>query len=163
MKKPKDIKKELEEHDKYLGEAISEKDLEELKGRANRFAIDEDDLKEEVAKQGAVFAYYSYTAKTYRTLKAKAQMKLELISSRIKLKIRDADPRDGRKGGPTVSQIEAEIQNDRTYQEAFVELKNVEHTLELLEADVSASAMKAAMLRLYAADEQKEKTMKGRL
>ena len=163
MKTPKQIRDELKEHDQYLGGMVDQKDLDEFKDRSMRFAIDDNNFNEEVAKLGAVYHYYTATAIAYRTLLAKAQWRADLIASRIKLEMKEKDPRDGRKGGPTADHMNAVIQTDGEWQKANVEVKNIEHALRLLEADIAACEKKSSMLRLRGKEREKEDTMKGRL
>jgi hypothetical protein len=161
MKTPKQLRTELKNHDKYLDAEFSEEAREELKERALRFAIDTDNLTEEVAKQPAEYAYFAHTLAIHETIRAKATLKVKLVESQIRQAIHNRDSRDGRSGGPTVSQIEAMVQNEPQYQQALVELRNAEHRVALLQADVTASAQKAAMLKLFSDMVSRETHMKG--
>jgi hypothetical protein len=161
MATPKEIRKQLAQHDQYLDAELNDTTKEELKERALRFAIDVNNLTEEISRQPADYAYYAYTLAVHETIRAKAALKTKLVESGIITAIKARDPRDGRSGGPTVGQIEASVQNDLTYQKALVDLRNAEHRVALLNADVTASAQKAAMLKLFSELMKKESQMKG--
>jgi hypothetical protein len=158
---PKEIRKQLANHDKYLDVELSDKTKEELKERAERFAINLNDLDEEAARQPAEYAYYAYTLGVHETIAAKARMKEVKIKAEIVDAIKRNDPRDGRSGGPTITQIDAMVQNDLNYQQAVADVKNAEHRVALLNADVTASAQKAAMLKLFSQRYNRETQMKG--
>jgi len=161
MATSKEIRKQLAQHDQYLDAEMNDKTKEELKERALRFAVNVNDLTDEISRQPADYAYYAYTLAVHETIRAKASLRVKLVESKIVTAIKNRDPRDGRSGGPTVSQIEATVQNDGTYQSALVDLRNAEHRVALLTADVTASAQKAAMLKLFSELMKKESQMKG--
>lgn len=157
----KEIRRNLKSHDKYMDDEFTEEGREELKERALRFAIDTGKLDDEVARQPSEYAYYAYSLAVHETLRNKANLRVKLVESQIRILIKNRDPRDGRSGGPTVSIIEAEVQNNPQYQQAVVDLRNAEHRVALLQADVTASAQKAAMLKLLAPSFYRETQLKS--
>ena len=140
---------------------MQQKDRDEFKERALRFAIDTNDLTEEISKQPGAYAYYAYTLAVHDTLRARAELKRKLTDAKIRLDIKRVDSRDGRSGGPTVGQIEAMVENNPEYQDTVIDVRNAEFRVQLLQADVNASAQKAAMLKLLAPMREKELRMKG--
>lgn len=151
----------LSEYDQYVDENISEEWKEEAKKRALRFAVDTNALTDEVKCQPADYAYIAHTLVVHQALAAKARLQMEVIAAKIKTAIKDGDPRSAKSGGPTLDQIDAMVKQNPQYLEALVTLRNAEDRVAHSTADATASAQKAAMLRLLSGLVQTETQMRG--
>lgn len=157
----KKLESRLTDHDKYVSQELSQEGRDNLKERATRFAIDTNNLTEEVARQPAEYAYFAHILATHETIAAKAKMRMEAREAEVKNALRGVDSRSGKSGGPTIDALNSAVKEDQIYLQCLADYRNALDRVAHLSADVNASAQKSTMLRLLGGMVQTETQMKG--
>jgi hypothetical protein len=160
MSKAPDLLDVLEKYDVYIKDCLSKELLDTNKQRAKQFAVDLNNLINEVAVQAGTYSYIAHASATQAPIMNTAKLKVDTIAAKIKKTMKDSSPGSGKSGGFTVDYIDSSVKSNPEYVKALADFRNAETRLLHIQADERASSMKSTMLRLLGGLVEREKTVR---
>lgn len=150
------LEERIKNYEKYVKE-ISEDDRDRIFKRAQQFAIDENNLTEEVAHQGAIYSYIANRVAIQQARRNAAKLEEKVVKAKRRLEIKG----DGSLGKLTVDDLSAYVEKDSLVLNACADHIIEQRDLDSLEADRDACKQKGDMLKLLAIDVNRELRIKS--
>lgn len=130
------------------------------------FAIDENNLDEEVIRQPQLTRKVGVSEADARHAYAKAKAKLDVVAAQLALRVRLKPDDYGLPAKPTVDSIEATVVVQESYQKMLSEMNEAKYALDIASVEVTACLDRRKMLeeriQLLTLDYHAEREPQGR-
>jgi hypothetical protein len=138
------ILKRLVQYDDYLDQSLTEI-MDESKQRAMEFAIDENDLLNELVVNAALFAHIGHMHNVYGSVVNDLELDLRNYEGNLKVTLRSNTDAKGK--APSVDAIDSLVKSDEIYMDKMQSLNAARRDLSNLAVDKEACRLRVDLIR----------------